>query len=326
MSNAGMEGNSVQFRPATCWLAIAALLLASVAGCSSADNHQNLPVKSAGVVVTDDTEYQFEFQEVPARIISVAPNMTEILFALGADDRLAGVTDICDFPPEAKEKPKIGSFVNPSSERLVALEPDLVIACGTLHPVLGRLRELGVPVLSFDPHTVDELLAMVEKVGTAVGLQDTAHDLTAPLRDEIETVRSRLATLDASDRVRVFIEMWHDPLMTAGAGSFVNDLVETAGAVNVAASIGRHYFELSQEHVLNADPQVIIAAHMERGVSARDLILNRETWRTVSAVSSGRIVDDINPDLLLRPSLRAVHTVKKLAERFYPQLFGVQAK
>ena len=316
----------MHFRSATFPLAIVALVLAVAAGCSPADMDQNVPERSAGTVVTDDTGHQIEFPEVPTRIVSIAPNITETLFALGADDRLVAVTDICDFPPEAKEKPNIGSFVSPSSEKIMAFEPDLVIGCGTLHPVLGRLRELGVPVLSVNPQTVDELLAMIGRVGSAVGREDAARGLTGPLRDEIGTVRSRIAALDATDKVEVFIEMWHDPLMTAGAGSFVNDLVESAGAVNVATSVGSHYFQLSQEHVLDADPEVILTAYMERGVSARDMILKRDAWQTVSAVSSGRIVDDIDPDLLLRPSIRAVHTVKELAERFYPELFRVQTK
>jgi iron complex transport system substrate-binding protein len=307
-------------------LAIGALVLAVAAGCGPADRDQNAPEERAGTIVTDDTGHQIEFQAVPTRIISIAPNITETLFALEADDRLVAVTDICDFPPEAKEKLNIGSFVSPSSEKIMAFEPDLVIGCGTLHPVLGRLRELSVPVLSFNPKTIDELLVMIEKVGSAVGKEDAARGLTAPLRDEIGTVRSQAATLDATDTVKVFIEIWHDPLTTAGAGSFVNDLVESAGAVNIATSVGRHYFQLSQEHVLDADPEVILTAYMERGVSARDMILKRDAWQTVSAVSSGRIVDDIDPDLLLRPSMRAVRTVKKLAERFYPELFRAQTQ
>jgi len=316
----------VHFRSATLRLAIATLFLVLAGGCRRADNEENARGENAGTIVTDDTGYQVGFQEVPTRIISVAPNITETLFALGADDRLVAVTDICDFPPEAIQKPKIGSFVSPSSERIMAFEPDLVIGCGTMHPVLGRLRELGVPVLSFNPQTVEELLVMVDGIGIAVGKENAARGLTGPLRDEIETVRSRIAALDASDRVKVFIEMWHDPLLTAGDGSFVNDLVESAGAVNVAASMGRYYFQLSQEQVIDADPQVILTAYMERGVPARDMILKRDAWQTVSAVSSGRIVDDIDPDFLLRPSVRALHTVKKLAERFYPELFDEKTK
>ena len=311
---------------ATLWLALGMTVSISPPTCTPADNEASSGQKADIVAVADDTGYQIEFQRSPARVISVAPNVTEIMFAIGAENKLIGVTDICNFPPAAKEKPKIGSFVSPNLEKIVSFEPDLVIGCGTLHPTLGRLRELGVRVLSFNPCTIDELLVMVEKIGMAVGLEDKARELTEPLQDEIEDVRSRVATLESSDRVRVFVELWHDPLMTAGAGSFVNDLVHTAGAINVAAAVGRHYFAVSHEHVLDADPQVILAAYMEKGMSPRDMILNRVTWRNVSAVSSGRVFDDIDPDLLLRPSVRAVHTVTELAERFYPELFSIRAQ
>ncbi len=301
---------------------VAGLLLAACFGCDRSMD-DSTSVEEARIVVTDDTGYRVELQKAPARVVSIAPNVTEIMFAIGADERLVGVTDICDFPPEAKEKPKIGDFVNPDLEKIVACAPDLVIGSGTFHPVLGRLRDLGVPVLSFNPTTIDELLVMIERLGAVMGREAAARDLTMSLRAEIETVGS---SLPRTDRVKVFVEIWYDPLMTAGAGSFVNDLVETAGGDNIAASVGSHYFEISQEHVLDANPDVILAAYMEKDVPAREMILNRETWRTVSGVASGRVYDDVDPDLLLRPSVRAVHTVKELAARFYPERFGKETK
>ena len=314
-----------RFRCATPQFVISVVVLAALSGCKPATNDRDIG-ESANIAVVDDTGYRAEFQDTPARVVSVAPNVTEIMFAIGADDKLFGVTELCDFPPEAKEKPQVGDFVNPSLERIIAREPDLVIGCGTLHPVLARLRDLDVPVLSFDPMTIEALFGMIKKVGAVVGRQAAARALTTSLRAEVEAVRSRIGTAPDSAKVRVFVEIWHDPLLTAGNGSFVNDLVQTAGAINIAASVGNHYFEISQEHVLDANPDVILAAYMEKDVSARDMILNRETWRTVSAVVSGRVYDDINPDLLLRPSVRAVHVVRDLAARFYPERFDERAK
>jgi len=311
-----------RFAPGTARCLTAFLVLAACFGCDRSGDDRT-SVEAPRIVVTDDTGYRIELREAPARVVSIAPNVTEIMFAIGADKKLVGVTDICDFPPEATQKPKIGNFVNPDLEKIVAREPDLVIGSGTFHPVLGRLRDLGVSVLSFNPTTIDELLVMIEKMGVVMECEAPARELTTSLTTEIESVRSDLPT---GDRVKVFVEIWHDPLMTAGAGSFVNDLVETAGGDNIAASIRNHYFEISQEHVLDANPDIILAAYMEKDVSAREMILNRETWRTVSAVASGRVYDDIDPDLLLRPSVRAVHTVKELAERFYPERFGEQSK
>ena len=301
---------------------VASLILAACLGCDRSTDDNDVG-ETAPISVTDDTGYRIELQEAPTRVVSIAPNVTETMFAIGADEKLVGVTDICNFPPQATKKPKIGNFVNPDLEKIVAREPDLVIGSGTLHPVLGRLRDLGVPVLSFNPTTIEELLVMIEKMGTVMERETAARKLTTSLRAEIEMVRSGLPS---AERVKVFVEIWHDPLITAGAGSFVNDLVATAGGDNIAASVGTHYFEISQEHVLDADPEIILAAYMEKDVSAREMILNRETWRTVSALTSGRVYDDIDPDLLLRPSVRAVHTVKELAERFYPERLGEQSK
>jgi len=307
---------------ATVSLTVGLLLFTGLLNCRAANEGSDGGDINKIIKVSDDTGYRLELKKVPARIISIAPNVTEILFAIKADDKLVAVTDICNFPEAAKSKPTIGDFVSPSLERIIAFEPDLVIGCGTLHPVLGRLRELGVPVLSFNPSTLDELFVMIEKTGKAMGREENARELSASLRNEVEVVRSRVAQVKSANRVKVFVELWHDPLMTVGAGSFVNDLVENAGAVNVGASIGTGYFEVSHERVLDANPQVIVAAYMEKGTSARNLIMSRETWRSVSAVASGRVFDDIDPDLLLRPSVRAVHTVRALAERFYPELFG----
>jgi iron complex transport system substrate-binding protein len=302
------------FRCAMALYAIPVVLLVALSGCKRATDNRDVG-ETGYIEVTDDTGYRAEFRRI-----------TEIMFAIGADDKLAGVTELCDFPPEAKLKPQIGDFLNPNLEKIIAREPDLVIGCGTLHPVLARLRDLGGPVLSFDPTTIDELFGMIEKIGAVVGRQAPARALTTSLREEVQAVRSRVAKLDENAKVKVFVEIWHDPLLTAGRGSFVNDLVETAGATNIAASVGSHYFEISQEHVLDANPDVILAAYMEEDVSATNMILNRETWRTVSAVVSGRVFDDIDPDLLLRPSVRAVHVVRNLAERFYPERFGERAK
>ncbi len=313
----------MHFLQAATSFAIPILLVVALLGCRPETDAPD--VRDNGhIVVTDDTGYAAEFRETPARVVSVAPNLTEIMFAIGADDRLVGVTEQCDFPPEAKLKPRIGDFVAPSLEKIFVREPDLVIGCGSLHPVLARIRDLGVPVLSFNPATIDELLIVIEKIGAVLGRQEAASALTSSLKEEVRAVRSRVAEMDKKARVRVFVEIWHDPLLTAGRGSFVHDLVESAGGVNVAASVGNHYFEISQEHVLDSDPQVIIAVYMEQNVSARNMILNRETWRTVSAVASGKVYDDIDPDLLLRPSVRAVHTVRELAEKFYPELFREQ--
>jgi len=313
----------MRFRRMVRLSAISVAVIVALLGCERATTDRD--VRETGrIAVTDDTGYTVEFREAPARIVSVAPNVTEIMFALGADEGLVGVTEQCDFPPDAKLKPKIGNFVNPSMEKIIAREPDLVIGCGTLHPVLARLRDLGVPVLSFNPVTIDELLAMIESIGAVVKRQEAANALTTSLRADVQAVRSRVAQVKDIAKVKVFVEIWHDPLLTAGKGSFVNDLTETAGATNIAASVGAHYFEISQEHVLDANPDIILAAYMEEGVSARQMILHRETWHTVSAVVSGRVFDDIDPDLLLRPSVRAVHTVRELADRFYPELFMEQ--
>jgi iron complex transport system substrate-binding protein len=290
-------------------------------GCNQVTTDRDVG-ETGSIVVTDDTGYAAEFRKTPARVVSVAPNVTEIVFAIGADDKLVGVTEQCDFPPEAKQKARIGDFVNPSLEKIVACEPDVVIGCGTLHPVLGRLRDLGVPVLSFNPMAIEELLVMIEKIAIVAARQEAASTLTFSLRREVQEVSSRVGELDDSAKVRVFVEIWRDPLLTAGRGSFVHDLVESAGGINVAASVGNHYFEISQEQVLDANPDVILAVYMEEGVSARQMIVSRETWRTVSAVVSGRVFEDIDPDLLLRPSVRAVHVVRQLAEQFYPERFG----
>lgn len=268
----------------------------------------------------DDLGRDVTIAKVPERIVSLAPSNTEILYALGLGDRVVGVTDYCDYPPEAKAKEKVGGFKDPSVEKVVALGPDLVLATGGIQrQVVDQFEKVGVAVFVLDPHTVDGVLGSVRTVARLAGIPDEGKRVADGLDARVKAVRDRTAALSPDDRPAVFHEVWPDPLMTAGPGSFAHDMIELAGGRNVAAGAGQPYPPFSQEELVAADPAVIITPFAE---TAQALAQGkRPGWRTLKAVRDGRVVV-VNQDLVARPAPRLVDGLEAFARAIHPELFA----
>ena len=257
------------------------------------------------------------------RIVSLAPNVTEILFDLGLGDNIIGVTDACDYPPAARSIPRVSSFGTPNVENLLALAPDLVVSSGLEKPdVLTILQQANIRVVNVQPHgflaSFPELFDAIGAIGKATGRAAEAQALVTHMQAELDAVAARLGRIEESRRPRVFIEMEENPLMTAGAGSFLDDLVARAGGRNVAHEIQDAYPRINSERVIVWNPEVILVAHSNAPGEAAQRLADRIGWSQVAAVRERRIIDDINPDLLYRPGPRLVEGVKQLAERLHP--------
>ena len=295
------------------WLVFLAVLVALATGsqavlCAEAQGDQ-------AITVTDDLGRVVTLSHPPARIISTAPSNTEILFALGLGDKVVGVTDSCDYPPEAKTKPKVGA-VELDYERIVAMSPDLVVAVGSLQrQAISRLSELGVAVLAVDPKSIDGVLRAITLIGRATGAQDRASRLVGELRGRIDRVAQKLARLTQSERPRVFVEIWGEPLMTAGPGTFVDELVSAAGGRNIAHDADGEWPVFSAEAVIERDPDVVILTNFNKAEA-----LARRAWQGISAYRTGRVYE-VNPDLLVRPGPRLVDGLETLAALLHPELF-----
>ncbi|HOW27690.1 MAG TPA: cobalamin-binding protein [Elusimicrobiota bacterium] len=252
------------------------------------------------------------------RVVSLAPSTTEILFALGLDREIVGVSRLCQYPPRAVSKPKIGDFSNPSLERILSLKPDYVFCTGIEQArVAEKLKQLGCPVVVSSPENFGELFDSITGIGRRVGREREAAELIAGMKAKIDRVSDRSRSRGEGVRPRVFVEIWHSPLMTAGNGSFIDELITLAGGQNVAGDIGKAYGNISPEQVIRRDPEVIVLTYME-GKGSVDPVKKRWGWSAVSAVRNGRVYGDIDPALLLIPGPRLADGLIELQKRIAP--------
>jgi iron complex transport system substrate-binding protein len=238
-------------------------------------------------------------------VVSLVPSVTEIIYAVGAGDRLAGNTTECDFPAAAQKVYKVGDFVNPDLERITALKPALVFLALPVHAALAeRLTELGIPYYASRPASLDAVFAEVESVGRLVGRAEAAGALSARLQLELAMVEP------AGDSPRVYVEISSTPPMSAGGGTFINDIIERAGGRNVFARVAQEYPVVDAERLVSLDPEVILILHP---ASSAAEVRRRLGWERISAVREGRVYDGLDPDLFFRPGPRVVEAVRVLA-------------
>ncbi len=264
--------------------------------------------------VFDDLGRLVAINGTPQRIVSLAPSNTEILFALGLGDKVVGVTDYCDYPPEALNKTKVGGYANPDIEKIVALNPDLVlVAYGTPMDVINNLVGLGLTVYGIKTTDLDDLLNDIRRVGEITDKEVEAQALTSAMESRIQAVTNQTEELE--QRPRVFYIVWHDPLWTAGSGTFINELIEKAGGVNIFGNV-TGYPMVSIEDVLARDPEIIIASEW-----SYDWAMNATELATTNASQSGRIYT-CDDNLVQRPGPRLVEGLEWFAHFIHPEIFG----
>jgi iron complex transport system substrate-binding protein len=263
--------------------------------------------------VFDDLGRLVAINGTPQRIISLAPSNTEILFALGLGDKVVGVTDYCDYPPEALDKEKVGGYVNPDIEKIVALNPDLVlVAYGTPIDVINAMVGLGLTVFGIKTTDLDDLLNDIRRVGEITDKEVEAQALTFEMESRIQAVTNQTEELE--QRPRVFYIVWHDPLWTAGSGTFINELIEKAGGVNICQNI-TGYATISIEEVVALNPEIIIASEW-----SYDWAMNATELASTNASQTGRIYT-LDDDLVQRPGPRLVEGLEWFAHFIHPEIF-----
>jgi len=252
-----------------------------------------------------------------SRYISLAPSTTEILFALGLGDNIVGVSSYCDYPSQAKEKEKVGTFSQPNIEKIVFLKPDYIFCTGLKQaPAVSALRRLGLKVYVSDPASVADMLSSINEIGNITGKAKEAESLTENMKRQIEEISSKVSSVPQEKRPKVFIEIWHDPLTTAGKGSFVDGLLTLAGGINIANNTRSAYGIFSPEEVIKRNPDCIIITYMDKRVVSRSMA-SRFGWSGIAAVKNNRVYADIDSNLLLRPGPRIVEGLKEIQKRLY---------
>lgn len=302
--------------PASLFLTLVSGLLACTTPASpNASPPADGPTASGfPMAMVDDAGRQVTIGKLPERIVSLAPSNTEILFALGAGDRLVAVDQYSNYPPEAKQKVQLGSYVRPDLEQVIAAAPDLVLATG-IHErtVVPQIEARGLAVVVIEGKNVDEVFARIERVGRMIGREAQAQALVRRLQARASAIEDRVAGLS---RPRVFFEL-SPQLHTAGPGSFVDDMIRRAGGQNVAADAAVQWPQLSQEVLIERNPEVIVLSHDGQ---TPEQVAARPGWRTLAAVQNRRIVA-IDPDLTSRPGPRVVDGLEAMARALHPQRF-----
>jgi iron complex transport system substrate-binding protein len=272
------------------------------------------------VTVVDGAGRQVTLARAPARIVSVAPSATEILYALGLGEQIVAVDQHSNFPPEAAAKATLGPYARPDLEAIVAAAPDLILATGAhLKTIAPALEERRLTVLVLEPKTLPEVLDSIRLVGEVTGRREAASRLVEELRERGDAVTARVA---GRARPRVYVEL-SPKLHSAGPGSFLDDLLRRAGGENVAAGAAAPWPQLSQEALLLSDPQVVLLVYVG-DVETPETIRARPGWAGVSAVREGRVVV-VDPDLTTRAGPRVAEALETLARALHPDAFAGKA-
>jgi len=246
------------------------------------------------------------------RIVSLAPSLTEIIYALGAGDLLAGRSTACNYPPEVVARvPAVGGFGAPSLEQLLSVHPTLVLEVDLAdETVVRQLESLGIQRVRIPCQKLADIPQAIREVGKYVGCQAEAARMAMHLADELARLAANSAVV--TNRPTVFVELWGDPLTTAGAGSFVSELVALSGGKNIGDVSPRDYYQVSAEWVIAMDPEVILCLDAPPGESVRERVEQRPGWNRIKAVRTGRVYDDLNQDIILRPGPRVLEGIAEI--------------
>jgi iron complex transport system substrate-binding protein len=280
-----------------------------------------IPVSKAPIVgreITDDAGRRVALPPSVDRVISLAPNLTEIVFAIGAGKNLVGNTTYCDFPEDAKRVEKVGDTLQPSLERIIALRPEVVLVstASQLEVFTEQLKNHNIAVFVTDPHDLEGVFRSISQVGEIVGRLNEANAVVARLRGRSNAVES---AVKQQPRVRIFYQLSAEPLYTAGREAFVTDLIKRAGAESVTAHVPGAWPKYSNESALAAKPDaIILPTGGSMGAGNAEVA---EALRKSPAVQQGRVYK-INDDHLVRPGPRAIDGLEAMAKALHPEAFN----
>ncbi len=267
--------------------------------------------------LTDDAGRSVSIPARVTRVISLAPNLTEIVFAIGAGDKLVGRTSYCDFPPEAKAVTEVGDTRTPAIEKIIGLRPQVVLVstASQLEVFTQQLQNQNIAVFVTDPHDLEGVFRSIEQVGEILGQREQADLLVKKLRDRINAVEQ---AVNGKQPVRVFYQVSGEPLYTAGRDSFVTDLMRRAGALSVTGDVPGAWPKYSNESALAARPEAIILPTGGSMGSANAEVT--AALRQSPAALQGRVYK-INDDYLARPGPRAIDGLEAMAKALHPDAF-----
>ena len=269
--------------------------------------------------ITDEIGRSIRVPQSIHRVVSLAPSITETLYALGLQDELVGDTDYCDYPPDAQRKPKVGGAINPSLEAIAALHPDLVLVTKALNRLdtVRALADLNIPSYATDPHTVAEILSSTQHLAELLGVPESGAVITKVLQARLAGAQQRLASFP---RRRVLFVVWPQPLISIGKKTFIADALLYAGATSIVDS-PQDWPQVSLEEVVHQQPEFLVFAESHASVAPPgiDSLANLPGWRVLDAVKNRHYA--LVSDAVNRPALRIVSAIEALAKQLHPEAY-----
>ena len=283
-----------------------------------AENKKNV-AETKKIKITDIKGRQIELEKLPERIVSLSPSNTEIVFALGAGNKLVGVTSYCDYPEEVKDVEKIGTFEGPNIEMIKKVQPDVVLAGGYIQEdIITALENLNIPVVSTEASGFDTIYDSIALIGKLVGGEDKAEEIINNMHKTVDDIESKVR---GKEKLNVFYLVWAENLTTAGKGTFINDVIKIAGANNIAESV-EGWAKYSAEELVKQNPDMIISAYhsTNEGMSKEDLMRN-PLLKNLDCVKKGNIYVMKDDNIISRSGPRIVDAAIEMAKALHGDIF-----
>ncbi|MCK4376996.1 MAG: ABC transporter substrate-binding protein [Actinomycetia bacterium] len=270
------------------------------------------------ITVTDDIDKEVSLTEEPDKIISLAPGNTEILFTLGLGEKVVGVDNFSNYPEEAESIEKIGDAFNLNMEKIIELEPDLILTLKGNEEEINEFLNQGIAVYTLDANNMDNVLEDISEIGKLTNSFDRAKKLVSEMQEKIDEIKSLIADVSEEDKPKVFYMVGNEPIWSTGSGTFINDLIERANGINIVASDGLEgWLVYSLEKLIEHNPDVIIAP--KSLAPTPETITNDERLSSIKAVLENRVVI-VDDDPVQKIGPRIVEGFLQIAQALYPDI------
>ncbi|MBD3674382.1 MAG: ABC transporter substrate-binding protein [Planctomycetaceae bacterium] len=309
----------------------AILVLTVLSGCGNVEppsSRTNEETKNAStgfpITLTDALGRDVTFDAPPQRIISVAPKNTELIYFLGFDDRLVGVTTFCNYPPAAAKLDKIGGLTAQTinQELIVALNPDLILCSDRMHePLIPQWEALGLKAFVLGAESLDAMYEEMQLLGRMMDDTEAADELIDSLSERVETIETGIAKIPADERPKLFYQVWDDPLMGAGPNSFIGQMMELTGGENILSDVKEPYPYVAHEIVVERNPDVIFAPTTHSQEVNPEEIARQPAWKGINAAKNKRIYL-LDGDEVSRRGPRMIDALETMVALLYPERFG----
>lgn len=302
-------------------LVIAMMMILNLVGCAKpaapqdAAPEQNAEsVNTVKIEVTDFKGRKIVLDKVPQRIVSLSPSNTEILFALGAGEKVVGVTSYCDYPDEAKKVEQVGTFEGPNMELIKKVQPDVVLAGYIQEEAVKTLEGMGIPIIVTEAESFEAIYQSINLIGKITGTAAKAEEIAAGMKNKIAEIEAK--TKD-KEKPTIFYVVWTDPLMTAGSKTFINDVIKVAGGINVAEKV-ESWAKYSAEELVKDNPDMLVAAlhSTDEGMTKEDLSRN-QIFSKLECVKQGKVYVMSDDNLISRPGPRIIQAVEEMNKAFF---------